>query len=476
MHQPIFLDRISLGFSDKSCFEDFTGYIYPDSRIAIIGNNGSGKSSLLNILRGKLAPSGGEVILPKATNIGYVEQTIDHYEHLSGAQRLHKKLSQALAVSPDILLLDEPTNHLDCHNRKSLIRMLKNFHGTLIVATHDIKLLNSCFDGLWHIHNNQIHQHTGTYHSYLHQHYQKQQAIEHELVRIKKEKQQLHQDLMKEQKRAAKSKQKGKKSIHNKKWPTVVSTTKASRSQQTTAKKQSTLNHKRHTLIQQKSLINPPKAIAIKFSITSDKISQHTILSVHNADIGYATEKPVLKAINLSLKANERIHIAGDNTSGKSTLLKAIISDKQIIKTGDWYLPKHQTIGYLDQHYNNLKPKRSVIDHLREVQPHWDDQQLRHHLNDFLFSNTESISKLITFLSGGEKMRLSLCMIAAKTPNLLILDEITNNIDLETKNQLINVLEAYPGAIIIVSHESEFLKSLSIDTTYKLQDQRLLTK
>ncbi|MCF6777437.1 ATP-binding cassette domain-containing protein [Thiotrichales bacterium 19X7-9] len=474
MHQPIFLNQISLSFADHCCFEDFTNHIHPFSRIAIIGNNGSGKSSLLNILAGKLVPTSGQIIRPADLTVGYVEQTISQYHNLSGGQRLNKKLSQALALSPDILLLDEPTNHLDYANRKSLMRMLAHYHGTLIIVTHDIALLNSCIDTFWHINHQTITSFSGNYADYIREIEQKHIAIEKELLLLKKEKKQLHTDLMKEQQRAAKSKQKGKKSIHQKKWPTVVSHTKASRSQQTSNKKRALINQKRDNLINQQASLHVPKVIKAKFSLTSNKITQGNILSIYNAEIGYSQTDKILKNINLTLGADERIAICGDNASGKSTLLKAVLNDDAIVKQGQWQTPNNQNIGYLDQHYDHLEANLSVIDHLREIQPQWDEKQLRCHLNDFLFSNNTDIAKSIKVLSGGEKARLSLCLIAARTPSLLILDEITNNLDIDTKNHVIEVLKAYPTAMIIISHEDAFLQAIGIDHRYHLKDGLLI--
>ncbi|MSO13630.1 ATP-binding cassette domain-containing protein [Rickettsiales endosymbiont of Trichoplax sp. H2] len=237
MHKPILLTNVSLSFFNKSCFENFSTQIYQGSRIAIIGRNGSGKSSLLNILRGHLQPSDGQVIIPDHLSIGYVEQIISSYNDLSGGQRLNKRLSEALALSPDFLLLDEPTNNLDLANRKSLMHMLQNYQGTLIIISHDIELLRQYTNIFWHIDNNKIHIFSGSYDNYIREIKQKRSKIEKELFLIKHEKKETHIKLMKEQKRASKSKIKGQKSIDQRKWPTIVSNAKANRASQTNGKK-----------------------------------------------------------------------------------------------------------------------------------------------------------------------------------------------------------------------------------------------
>lgn len=473
MHRPISLKHISLSFSNKSCFEDFSSQIYPGSRIAIIGRNGNGKSSLLNILRGSLHPSGGDITIPDDVCIGYVEQTIHDFNDLSGGQRLNKRLSEALAQFPDLLLLDEPTNHLDKDNRKSLMQMLKRYQGTLIVVSHDTELLRNCIDTLWHIDNNKIHEFTGSYDDCMREIKQKRASIEKELASLKRDKKETHNALMKEQKRAAGSKAKGQKSIEQRKWPTIVSKSKALRAEQTSGKKKSAIDKKKQQLTDQLSDLRLPEIILPKFSLMPESISSGNLLSISGASIGYSADKIILKNVSLSIGGKERIAISGKNASGKSTLLKAILGKDEIFKIGDWYLPRADHIGYLDQHYSNLQPDLSVIQHIQKLCPDWTEIETRRHLNDFLFRKNEEVMQLCANLSGGEKARLSLSMIAAKTPRLLILDEITNNLDLETKEHVIQVLKEYPGAMLIVSHEEDFLEAIDIDHAYTITDGRL---
>lgn len=169
------------------------------------------------------------------------------------------------------------------------------------------------------------------------------------------------------------------------------------------------------------------------------------MLSISGADIGYSPDKIILKNISLAVSAKERIAICGKNASGKSTLLKAILDQDHLFKTGNWSLPCAEHMGYLDQHYANLNPELSVIGHIRALRPDWHEVDARHHLSDFLFRNNAEVMQPAANLSWGEKARASLSLMAAKTPRLLILDEITNNLDLETKEHVIQVLKAYPG-------------------------------
>jgi ATPase subunit of ABC transporter with duplicated ATPase domains len=479
MHTPLILTDISLSLSHKTCFEDFSTHIYPGSRIGIIGRNGSGKSSLLNILRQHTPPSSGHMSLPDDLCIGYVEQTIHDFHDLSGGQRLNKRLSEALAQLPDLLLLDEPTNHLDQNNRKSLLKMLSRYEGTLIIVSHDTDLLRTCIDTLWHIEpayaqgfgghgNNRIHEFTGSYDDYLREIQQKRAFIEKELASLKRDKKDTHTDLMKEQKRAAKSNAKCKKSIEQRKWPTVVSKSKALKAEQTSGKKKSAIDKKKQHLTDQLSDLYLPDIITPTFSLSAQTTGSGTCVSITDGSVAYANTPPLCTDITLSLSTTHRLHITGANGSGKSTLLKAILGDHAVITTGHWHKPQPAHIGYVDQHYSGLHPTLSAIDHIKDTRPDWSDHDGRRHLNDFLFRKNEDVNQLSRHLSGGEKARLCLALIAAQTPRLLILDEITNNLDLETKNHVTQVLQNYPGAMIIVSHDHDFVQAVGVDHVYKI--------
>lgn len=145
------------------------------------------------------------------------------------------------------------------------------------------------------------------------------------------------------------------------------------------------------------------------------------------------------------------------------------MNDPDIKKEGSWITPLLKDIGYLDQHYQPLEEKRSVLETIQHYRPDWNHAQIRHHLNDFLFRKNEQVYSQTTQLSGGEKARLSLALIAAKPPKLLILDEITNNLDLTTRNHVITLLKNYPGPFIIISHDQDFLQKIGITETINLE-------
>jgi ATPase subunit of ABC transporter with duplicated ATPase domains len=467
----IHIKNLEISFPQKTCFEDFSTYIHPGSRIAIIGQNGSGKSTLLKALQGQFEASCGSIHASKDIVFGHVPQIICDFELLSGGQRLNKALTTALSHNPNVLLLDEPTNHLDSHNRQSLMRMLKKYTGTLIVVSHDIEFLNSCVDILWHIDNGKVQVFFGRYDDYMREVKAQRTSVEQKLAKLGHQKKEAHQDLMKEQERAKKSDLRGQKSIQQRKWPTIVSHEKARRAVETSGKKKRAIRNHREDLLEKLSNLRLPEVITPKFSINAADISNWVLVSITDGSVSYKSNEVILENINFSLGSKDRIAFQGDNGSGKSTLLKAILGGQNIVRSGDWQVPND--IGYLDQHYNTLANEKSVFEIIAELVD-WNHTQIRRHLNDFLFRKNEEVNAKVSQLSGGEKVRLSLAQIAASTQKLLILDEITNNLDLSTKMHLLDFLNAYPGGFIIVCHDEGFLEKLKLDEKYLIKNKGLI--
>ncbi len=197
------------------------------------------------------------------------------------------------------------------------------------------------------------------------------------------------------------------------------------------------------------------------------------ILSIRDGSVGYENNETILSQIHLQMRGTDRVAIIGNNGSGKSTLIKSILGMPNILKLGEWFCLKIDDMGYLDQHYQNIFAKKSVLENVRTCLPTWELIKIRRFLSDFLFKKNEEVNLVAEHLSGGEKVRLSLAMIAAKNPKLLILDEITNNLDLTTKEHVIQVLTHYPGAMLVISHDEDFLRAIEITDRYVIKNSRL---
>ncbi|GHU11788.1 erythromycin ABC transporter ATP-binding protein [Alphaproteobacteria bacterium] len=458
MHNPIQIRAFSLSFPNKMCFENFSTQISFSDRIGVIGRNGSGKSSLLKMIIGKN---------PEISS-AYIPQIIDDFDLLSGGERFNKSLSRALSEYPALLLLDEPTNHLDLQNRKSLMRMLKSYFGTLVVVTHDKELLRNCCDILWHIDNGKIIVFHGNYDDYVNETRLKRQSISHQMELLEQEKKSMHKGLMKEQERASKSKASGKKKVATGKWMKEIGDLKGMKAEKSQGSKLKSIDDKKQELSEQLSQIRLPEIIVPKFSLSHQDVADKTIVSIVDGSVKYTNNETILQEINLSIMSRERVTIVGNNGSGKTTLVKAICGSDSVIRSGDWNLLNPRNTGFLDQHYKNLDPGKSAVEIISEANSLWSHAEIRKHLNDFLFRKNEEVNAPVKTLSGGEKARLSLAKIAANSPKLLILDEITNNIDLETRDHVINVLRKYPSAIIVISHDDDFLSQIKIEKYYEI--------
>jgi ATPase subunit of ABC transporter with duplicated ATPase domains len=459
-HKPILISELCLSLPHKVCFENFTTQIHWGNRIGVIGRNGSGKSTLLKMMQGFVFQRVDDIHVPDDVAFGYVPQIIEDFDSLSGGERLNETLTQVLALHPNVLLLDEPTNHLDLRNRRSLMRMLNNYRGTLIIVSHDSEVLRTCINTLWHIENGKVHIFSGNYDDYVRLLNTKRASLETEVARLDRQKKNTHRALMKEQVRAKNSRVRGEKHIEQRKWPTIVSGAKACRATETSGTKKRGILNKKQELLDQLSALYIPEVIKPKFSLSSLSNHRKSVLSVNKGEAGY--DQMILTNISLNVGSGDRVAIVGDNGSGKSTLFKAIMSDPKITRTGHWIVPKASQIGYLDQHYLNLDAHKTGLEIIEEASPLWTHTEIRQHLNDFLFSKNEEVNTHVADLSGGEKARLCLAQIAAIGPCLLLLDEITNNLDMETCEHIISVLKYYPGCLMVISHDTFFLNAIDV--------------
>lgn len=474
VHKPLHIKDVSLSFSHKTCFINFTTQIMGGSRIAIIGKNGSGKSTLLKMIAEIYEVARGSITWPKDLTIGYVSQVIEEPTYLNGAERFKKALQRTLSYDPHILLLDEPTNNLDAANRAYLQEVLDAYSGTLIMVSHDTQLLRSYADTLWHIDQGKITIFSGNYDDYITHVVQARDSVLHELKILNRQKKNIHHQRMAEEQRAAKSKLSGEKKIKNRRWLQMVGDLKGMKAEKSQGKKLRIIDETKHDLLARLAALKLPEVIVPKFSLTSAQTKQGTVVQVSGGTVGYSAVRPLLREIHLIVSAGERVALTGDNGIGKSTLLKAIAHDETIYTFGHWYRAHKDDIGYFDQHYALLDHNKTVYQTIAECMPHASSAQIRSHLNNFLFRKNDEVTAFVYTLSGGEKARLSLAQIAAKTPQLLLLDEVTNNLDLETKEHISQVLVDYPGTLVVISHDDDFLDKIGITIRYDVSRWRYL--
>ncbi|MBY0463074.1 MAG: ATP-binding cassette domain-containing protein [Alphaproteobacteria bacterium] len=381
--------------------------------------------------------------------------------NLSGGQRMQLNLVRLLSKRPNILLLDEPTNHLDQTNRKILMDFLMNWKSAALVVSHDVDLLNQFAEIIWSFEGGKIVTYKGNYESYQIYKRQENQKILHKLEDLKRQKKKITNSIQDESHRASQSR-KANEGENDRKLKGAMKL----KGSATIGKNTKNLNQQKDTILEELSGIRLPEILKPKFSVINQ--SKHSLsISITEGKVGYGNEW-ILKDLNIQIFQGERIAIRGLNGCGKSTLFRAILQNPDVCIAGNWFLPQKHLLGYLDQHYSTLCPHETVMQSIQKIKPIWPDPEVRKHLNDFLFRKNEEISAYTSHLSGGEQARLCLAQIAAFSPSLLLLDEITNNLDLEAKEHLIHVLNAYKGTLIVISHDDIFLKRIGVLRHFEL--------
>ena len=346
----------------------------------------------------------------------------------SGGQQTKVAFIKLLLGRPDIMLLDEPTNHLDLPTIEWLEEYLKNYDKAVVIVSHDRMFLDRVIDVTYEIEYHQLKRYPGNYTAFLKQ-------KEENLIKQTKD----YEEQQKEIKRLNDWIEKWKNT------PTKVAATRSKR-----------------MAIEHMVKIEKPRRFDTKtfHAMFTPRIESYTdVLSVRNLKIGYDKE---LSQISFELKKGDRLAIIGENGKGKSTLLKTLVG---MIKPlgGSFTCGPNVEWGYFDQQkavVNDADPEQTVLDNFWEEYPKLLREEIRSALGSFLFSQ-EEVMKKMGQLSGGEKVRLALCKMFQTRPNLLILDEPTNHMDLPGKEALKQMLLGFPGTVLFVSHDRYFVKQVA---------------
>ena len=344
----------------------------------------------------------------------------------SGGQRTKIAFIKLLLSKPDILLLDEPTNHLDIVAIEWLENYLKNYPKAIVIVSHDRMFLNKIVDKIYEIEYGTITKYSGDY-----EFFEKQKRINYERQLEDYEFQQ------KEIKRL---------------------TAIADRFRYKPTKAKMALSKLKQ--IERMVKAEEPNKYDLKTFKTNFNLNKETgnfILRAENLEIGYNENK--IAKVNFELYKGQKLGIIGGNGTGKSTLLKTIVGIQNSIG-GKINFGHNIEIGYFDQKMAEINSNKTIYDDFSEAFPELTVTEVRNSLGSFMFSGDE-VFKEISMLSGGEKVRLALCKILKKGPNVLILDEPTNHMDIVGKETLENLLKEYKGTIIFVSHDRFFVKKIA---------------
>ena len=343
----------------------------------------------------------------------------------SGGQRTKIAFIKLLLSKPDILLLDEPTNHLDITTIEWLEEYLKNYPKAIVIVSHDRMFLNKIVDKVYEIEYGTITEYSGNY------------------------------DFFEKQKRVNYERQLKDYEFQQKEIKRLTAIVDRFRYKATKARMaQSKLKQ-----IERMVKLEEPNKYDLntfKTNFELEKKSGNNVLAVDDLEIGY---KDSLSKVSFKLYKGEKLGIIGSNGTGKSTFLKTLVGNLNKI-SGEFEFGHNVKLGYFDQQLAQLNSDKTVFDEFYEAFPKLTVTEVRNSLAAFMFYG-EDVFKKISMLSGGEKVRLTLCKILKTGPNLLILDEPTNHMDIIGKESLENMLSEYKGTLIFVSHDRFFVKKIA---------------
>jgi ATP-binding cassette subfamily F protein uup len=484
--------------------------IEPNERVCVVGRNGEGKSTLLRLLGGEIVPDDGEVRVQGGVRVARLAQEVPQdtagdvfdvvaaglgnlgallaeYHHLihhgdmealgavqtkieaqhgwdldrrvqqvlarldlaedadfaalSGGMKRRVLLAQALVSAPDVLLLDEPTNHLDIEAIAWLEEFLRNVNSSIVFVTHDRSFLRALATRIVEIDRGQVSSWPGDYENYL-----------------RRREERLHAE-------AQANAHFDKKLAQEEVW--IRQGIKARRTRNEGRVRE--LQALRRERAQRRELGGNAR-----MALVTAQASGKKVIEARDVDFAYG-DRVVLRDFSTTIMRGDRIGIIGPNGSGKSTLLKLLLGELAPTR-GQIELGTNLQVAYFDQHRAALRDDLNALDNLAEGREYIELDGSRKHvlgyLQDFLFS-PERARAPITRLSGGERNRLLLAKLFAQPSNLLVMDEPTNDLDIETLELLEELLATYRGTLLLVSHDREFIDNVVTSTLVLEGDGRV---
>ncbi len=360
---------------------------------------------------------------------------------LSGGQKTRALLARLILLDPDVLLLDEPTNHLDVSAVEWLEATLRDYHGGLILVSHDRYFIDAVADTVWELHGGRLEIYRGNYTDYL---IQREERHEYQLKEyerqqefIAKEEEYIRRNIAGQNTRQAQGR----------------------RTRLERLKKSSEL------------ITRPETRKTMRFNLSTQPRSGDIVLRARNLSVGYEDDrKPLLMCDQLFLYRNQRVAIWGPNGAGKSTFLKTVLGQIPPL-AGDIELGASVKVGYYAQAHEMLDPSDSVLSAILKVQS-MPVSKARSLLGSYLFSG-DTIDKPIGTLSGGERGRVALAVLSLQGANVLLLDEPTNHLDLDSEEVLQDALADFEGTLLLVTHDRYLVDALATHV-WAIEDNRLI--
>lgn len=466
------VDGLTLAYHGEALFEDASFSIQPGERCSLVGRNGSGKSSLFRLIMGKETQDKGTIAkrknyiigaldqhivftcptlieeaalglrpeekdcLYKAETIlfglGFKEEDLERSpQEFSGGYQLRLHLAKVLVGEPDCLLLDEPTNYLDIVSIRWFTKFLQEWPGEFILISHDREFLDSVSTHTMGIHRQKVSKVKGNTIHFFEQLMQKEEI--HEKTRLNLEKKREH-------------------------LQGFISRFGAKASKATQAQS------KQKQLSRIPVLENLKNLYQLDFQFNEANFPGKKMLEVHDLSFSYnsVTMHPLIEHLSLSIEKGERVAIIGKNGRGKSTILRLLAGELTPNK-GSSKRSENLAIGYFGQtNIDRLHPKHTIEEEIATANPKLNFTQVKAICGLMMFSGDKS-KKVNGVLSGGEKSRVLLGKIIAEPCNLLLLDEPTHHLDMESIEALIDAIEDFEGGVIMVTHSELILKRMNLD-------------
>lgn len=522
----ILLQNISFGFPGGNLlFNHINLTIQSHTKSALVGSNGVGKSTLLKIIAGEIQPLNGNTnirgnifyvpqmfgnlndltiaeclridqklhALQKITN-GEVDEiyfetlnddwdieercqnALEHWgvenfeltqklEDLSGGQKTKVFLAGIQINQPDIIVLDEPTNHLDREGRKLLYDLIDKTDATVVIVSHDRILLN-LVDTIFELSNQGIATYGGNYDFYAKQKEVEEEALQNDIHSkeraLKKAKEKERETLERKQKLDARGKGKQEKSGVAR----IMMNTLRNNAEKNSSKLKNVHAEKisgiSGDLRDLRSSLKNSDQMKVNFN-DSNLHSGKILVTVEDINFTYGKEKLWKENISMEVRSGDRISVKGSNGSGKTTLIKLLLGN---IKPLEGKINKTEFNSiYIDQEYSLIDNDSTLYDFVQTFNDNaMQESEVKTLLSRFLFWK-DTWDKKCGMLSGGERLRLLLCglFISNKAPDVIILDEPTNNLDLQNVEILTNSIKDYHGTLLVISHDEVFLQEIGID-------------
>lgn len=462
------VSNLSFSYGDKVLFDEADFVVEDGQKIGIVGENGTGKSTLLKLFRAEEYPDEGDVIvegsmefvpqevkrdptLEKAkTVMEYVNPDGHKQEHeicklfsglgigeidlmskpqgYSGGVKTKLALSRALFREPDILLLDEPTNFMDLAGKKWVMGLLANYPKTLILISHDLELMDQAIDRIIFVnkHTHKIDEYKGNYSKFL---------------KLQKER----ETLLKKQ-----------VNLQQKQIGKLESAIKV------VGVKQRIMLQRRVARLKESLPELPPELRSIKIQLPEPARGGDIPIAARGISKSYG-ELSVITNLNFVIRRGERIALLGPNGVGKSTLIKLLIGELAPDSGAIEWNPMNK-LGYYSQEFENFEMDKTVLELFRDKCERM-DSFCRPFLGKFNFLKNK-VNQSVGTLSGGEKTRLAIAMLCSTDANILILDEPTTYLDVMSQRVILEALKSYTGTMIVVSHTEEFIKELKPEKVF----------